>query len=113
MTPQEHAQLLRELADIAFSHGEILSDDGFSDEAGSAFGAFNRARAAAEEIEDREVPTESDLIKEAIRTGLAFQPRDDSDEVYLPFDAADEPLDDLIIAYGRTVLARFGGGEAE
>ena len=112
MNDPKLAQLLRELADTITRMDGLMCDRNVGLPIGVEPDQIAaRALAAAEEIEARNAPTESDFIKEAIRVGLAFQPRDDSDEVYLPFDGADEPLDDLIIAYGRALLAHFGGGE--
>jgi hypothetical protein len=52
-------------------------------------------------------PSDDQIIGHAIAVGLAFQP-DDRPEVYLPFSAEDDPIDDLLIAFARAVLARWG-----
>jgi hypothetical protein len=56
--------------------------------------------------------TDEELIKQAITVGLAFQPHPDVEEVYLPFAGNEDPLDDLLIAFSRAVIAadraRFG-----
>ena len=56
--------------------------------------------------------TDEELIKQAITVGLAFQPHPDVEEVYLPFEGGEEPLDDLLIDFARAVIAadraRFG-----
>ena len=49
--------------------------------------------------------TDEELIKQAITVGLAFQPHPDVEEVYLPFAGNEDPLDDLLIAFSRAVIA--------
>lgn len=55
-----------------------------------------------------EAPSDDEIINQAITVGLAFQPRDDVQEVYLPFAADEDPLDDLLIKFARAMLARYG-----
>jgi hypothetical protein len=66
---------------------------------------LERARAAL--AVEAVGPSDDQIIGHAIAVGLAFQP-DDRPEVYLPFSAEDDPIDDLLIAFARAVLARYG-----
>lgn len=54
-------------------------------------------------------PTDEEIIYSAIKVGLAFCPDDKFEEVYLPFPDED-PLNDLLIAFARVMLARWGQG---
>ena len=107
MKPQNLARLLRELADGIDKMRQIMCDTGIGApvEIGPTTLAI-RARAAAEEIEARKVPTDDEIIE--CYSQAATDYIDTLERLATEQDHFDAK------AYGlHAVLDRFGGGEAQ
>lgn len=113
MTNTEHAKLLRDLANHTHDLANTLADDGFSVEAESAYTFAARARAAAAEIEGREVEYRFNVfVDDDWRAGGSAPTKEEAEREARHYLSEYEPEGDCItVIECCAVLARFGGGE--